>query len=62
MLIRDDSGNIFDRRKGRITVYTLKNFKVSSVKFIALKDLDAICWLSHASFLVQLGGKRILIQ
>ncbi|BAF72031.1 hypothetical protein [Sulfurovum sp. NBC37-1] len=42
LLIRDDSGKIFDRREGKITVYTLKNFKVSSVKFLTVKDLDAI--------------------
>jgi len=30
-------------------------------KKLAHKD-DYICWLSHASFLIQLGGKRILID
>jgi len=42
LLIRDDSGKIFDRRKGKITLYTLKNFKVSSVKFVTEKDLDLL--------------------
>ncbi len=31
------------------------------IKGLAQEE-DFICWLSHASFLIQLGGKRILID
>ena len=39
MLINDDFGKQFDREKGKVTVYHVKNKKISAVEFIDPKQL-----------------------
>lgn len=38
MLINDDFGNQFNRQKGKITIYTLKNNKIQSIDFFTPEE------------------------
>lgn len=42
LLIRDNFGEQFDRKQGRITVYHLKKNTVDSVQFITAEDLPTL--------------------
>ncbi|WP_201352873.1 hypothetical protein [Hydrogenimonas urashimensis] len=42
LLIRDDSGKRFERRKGKVTLYILQNKKVCDVRFVSPANLDTI--------------------
>ena len=42
MLIKDDSGKQFDKREGKVSVYILKNKKITAIKFIDPKRLGRL--------------------
>jgi hypothetical protein len=42
MLINDDFGKQFDREEGKVTVYRLKNNKITAIEFVDPKKLNTL--------------------
>jgi len=42
MLIRDDSGKVFERQKGKVTIYELKRNKIVSVRYLTPQELISL--------------------